>query len=413
MTGDPPEDAALGRSGALRIPLYRRFWQTLLVSLTGTWARLTAIGYLTYELTDSELSLGWISLAASAPVLITSPIAGILLDRVDRARVLFAIQLVNLIATLTVAGLVATGRVTFWHLFVMSLVFGLSIGIDYPARFSIVASIVPKPALQSAIALNQVAYNGSSILGPAAAGWLISGIGVTACFIFSTGAIVPFVIVAASIAFRATRDRAAPAAPRSSGFSELIAGYRYILADRQLRGLFAVSIPVLMLGVSYVTMAPAVARDVLGLDSRGLGLLLTANGAGALIGSYLIATNHSLRRRGPWNLFGVAVFGLALMGFALSTNAWVSGLFVVGLGIANALYGVLNGALVQLATSDEYRGRVTSAYSTIWALTPIGGLQVGFLAGHIGLQSALFLNGALVLLCAGLLWFKSSVRTID
>ena len=394
------------RWGALGLPLYRRFWSTLFLSMNGTWVRTTALGYLAYDLTDSEFSLGLISMAASAPVMISSPIAGILLDRLDRARVLMVIQSVNVIATLAVTLLVAFGRAEFWHLLVISLIFGLSIGIDYPARLSLVPALVPKSMMQSAVALNSVAYSSSGIFGPTLAGWLISGIGITACFAFATGAIVPFVIVCALLVLRPLANTRAVSVHRGSGLSDLIDGYRYILGDAEMRRIFFVVIPPMILGMSYITMAPAIARDVLGLDSRGLGVLLTANGAGALIGSFLVASNRKQRNQDRVVLIGVFGFAIALMLFALSSNVWLSAAFIFGLGLTNSVYGVLNSALVQLATSDEYRGRVTSAYSMLWGLTPIGGLQVGLLAESIGLQTVLFLNGGLILACAIWFWMR-------
>ena len=402
---DAPGDQ-IDRRGALGLPLYRRFWSTLFLSMNGTWVRTTALGYLAYDLTDSEFSLGLISMAASAPVMISSPIAGILLDRLDRARVLMVIQTINVIATLAVTLLVAFGRAEFWHLLVISLIFGLSIGIDYPARLSLVPALVPKSMMQSAVALNSVAYSSSGIFGPTLAGWLISGIGITACFAFATGAIVPFVIVCALLVLRPLANARAVSVQRGSGLSDLIDGYRYILGDAEMRRIFFVVIPPMILGMSYITMAPAIARDVLGLDSRGLGVLLTANGAGALIGSFLVASNRKQRNQDRVVLIGVFGFAIALMLFALSSNVWLSAAFIFGLGLTNSVYGVLNSALVQLATSDEYRGRVTSAYSMLWGLTPIGGLQVGLLAESIGLQTVLFLNGGLILACAIWFWMR-------
>ena len=394
------------RWGALRLPIYRRFWTTLFLSMNGTWVRSTALGYLAYDLTDSEFSLGLISVAAAAPVIISSPIAGLLLDRLDRARVLLIIQFVNVFATLAVTILVASGRAEFWHLIVISLIFGLSIGIDYPARMSLVPALVPKPMLQSAVALNSVAYNSSGMFGPTLAGWLISGVGITACFAFATGAIVPFVIVCVALVVRPLLNARTATVQRGSGLTDLIDGYRYIFADANMRRIFLVVIPPMIFGMAYVTMAPAYARDVLGLDSRGLGILLTFNGAGALIGSFLIASNRRNRDQDRVVLLGIFGFAVALMLFALSSSIWISSAFIFALGLTNAVYGVLNSALVQLATSDEYRGRVTSAYSMMWGLTPIGGLQVGLLAESIGLQTVLFLNGALILVCAIWFWLR-------
>ena len=396
-----------GRFGVLRYPAFRRFWNALFLSLTGTWTRATALGYLAYDLTDSELSLGLIGVAGSAPVIISGPIAGILLDRLDRAKVLFVVQLITVLASLSVTVLVALGRAEFWHLLVISVVFGLSLGVDYPARLSVVPTLVPRSMLQSAVAMSSVAYNSSGIFGPTLAGWLISGIGITACFAFATGAIVPFLIVCGLMVIRPLASTVRTVnARRASGFSELIDGYRYILSDARLRRIFLVVIPPMILGMTYITMAPAIARDVLGLGSRGLGLLLTANGAGALIGSYMVATSRRKLNPDRVVLFGVFAFAISLMLFAASSNPLMSAIFIFALGLTNALYGVLNASLVQMATGDEYRGRVTAAYSMLWGLSPIGGLQVGLLAASIGLQTVLFVNGAAILLFAIWFWLR-------
>ena len=123
---DPTEPTSPQRPpsafAVLRDRNFARYWYTLVLSLTGTWTRATALGYLAYDLTDSELSLGLISVAASAPVMISSPIAGILLDRLDRTRVLVVVQIVNVLATLAVTLLVALGRAEFWHLLVITRV---------------------------------------------------------------------------------------------------------------------------------------------------------------------------------------------------------------------------------------------------------------------------------------------------
>jgi MFS family permease len=272
--------------------------------------------------------------------------------------------------------------------------------------------MVPKSMLQSAVALNSVAYNSSGIFGPTVAGWLISGIGITACFAFATGAIVPFVVMCVILLLRPMLNPRAVSVQRGTGFSELKDGYRYILANEELRRIFLVVVPPMILGMTYVTMAPAIARDVLDLDSRGLGLLLTANGAGALIGSFAVASNRRMKRPDQVVLVGVVAFAVALMLFAATTNVWLSAAFIFGLGLTNAVYGVLNSALVQMVTGDEYRGRVTSAYSMLWGLTPIGGLQVGLLAEPFGLQRVLFLNGTLILAFSLWYWRYTSTSRI-
>jgi MFS family permease len=417
LTGETPPLADVretpegGPLGALKTPLYLRFWSAICLSLTGVWVRITAMGFLVYEITDDELKLGMVSFAQAAPVLITGPIAGALLDRIDRRRVLLVVQVVNVLAMLVVTWLVATDQVAYWHLIVVSIVVGSASGFDWPARMSIVPSLVSRARLQSAVALNSVAFNGSRIIGPSIAGWLIGSVGLAACFGFTAAAFIPFALVVASLgAITVTRKSAQST---SSGLSSLVEGYRYIWRTPRIRGLLSVDIVPLALGMSYFTMAPAIARDVLDLGSRGLGLLLAANGIGALIGTLAVAMLSHVRHRGRIVVVGVGCFAVTLVAFALSTNVAVSFVLILLLGMCTATYATFNDTLVQLNVDNAYRGRVMSVYTMLWGLTPIGGLQVGLLSRSIGVQWALAINGVIIFGYMLFLWFRTPVRHID
>ena len=405
------EVAEGGPLGALKTPLYLRFWSAMCLSLTGVWVRITAMGYLVYEITDDELKLGIISFAQAAPVLITGPIAGALLDRIDRRKILLTVQVVNVFAMILVTWLVASDRVQYWHLVIVAVVVGSASGFDWPSRLSIVPSIVSRARLQSAVALNAAAFNGSRIIGPTIAGILIGAFGLAACFGFTAAAFIPFAIVVASLgAVTAVKARTGP---RPSGFSDLKEGYRYIWRTPRIRGLLSVDIVPLALGMSYFTMAPAIARDVLDLGSRGLGLLLAANGVGALTGTLAVALLSTVRNRGRIVISGVACFAIILVAFALSSNVYLSFVLILCLGLCTSTYATFNDTLVQLSADNEYRGRVMSVYTMLWGLTPIGGLQAGLLSQSIGVQNALAINGGLILCYAVFLWVKTPVRHID
>jgi MFS family permease len=406
------EQSEGGPMGALKTPLYRKFWTAMTLSLTGVWVRITAMGYLVYEITDDEFKLGLISFAQAAPVLITGPIAGALLDRIDRRLVLLGVQVVNIVAMVVVTWLVWSGNVEYWHLVITSIVVGSASGFDWPARLSIVPSLVSRERLQSAVALNAAAFNSSRIIGPTIAGWLIGLFGLAACFGFTAAAFVPFMIVVVGLGV-VTAVKKVQVGTRSSGFADLIEGYKYIWRTPRIRGLLSVDIVPLALGISYFTMAPAIARDVLGMDSRGLGLLLAANGAGALIGTLSVAMLAHVRNRGRLVIGGVACFAIVLVGFALSSSVPLSFALILLLGMSGSTYATFNDTLVQLQVDNEYRGRVMSVYTMLWGLTPIGGLQVGWLSHSIGVQSALAINGAIILAYAVFLWLKTPVKHID
>jgi MFS family permease len=193
----------------------------------------------------------------------------------------------------------------------------------------------------------------------------------------------------------------------------LLAGYRYIWRTPAIRGLLSVDVIPLMFGISYFTLAPAVARDVLGLDESGLGQLLAANGIGHLTGTVLVTARSGVGGRGRIVIAGVAGFALLLILFALSRNALLSMGLILLLGLVVAVYGTINDTLLQTLVDDAYRGRVLAVYSMCWGLTPIGSLEAGFIADYIGVQRALVINGLIILAYAPLLWLFTPLRRID
>ena len=385
------------------------FWSTIILSLTGVWVRITAQGWLVYDLTSDEFLLGLVSFCQAAPVLIASPIAGAILDRVDRRKVLLAVQIVVAGAMFILATLVATGLVQVWHIMLIAVVVGTASGFDWPARLSMVPALVDARQLQSAVALNASAFNASRVIGPVLAGVLIATVGVAMCFYLNVAMYLPFILVLATISV----DRALPKGEvGKSPFQDLLEGYRYIWRTPTIRALLSVDIVPLMFGISYFTLAPAIARDVLGLDSRGLGFLLAANGVGFLIGSLLVAASSGRRGRGRNVVIGVAVYASLIIVFALSSNPYLSAALILFLGLVASLYGTMNDTLLQTNIDDAYRGRVLAVYSMFWGLTPIGALEAGLLATNLGVQTALAINGVIILIYAPLLWRFSPVKSI-
>lgn len=389
------------------------FWSTICLSLTGLWVRITAQGYLVYDLTEDEFLLGLVGFANAAPVLLAAPIAGAVLDRIDRRRVLLTVQSTLVVTGLTLAILVQMGNIQVWHVMLIAIVNGVASGFDWPARLTLMPALVQRRQLKSAVALTAAAFNGSRIIGPAIGGYLIGLVGLAACFYFNAALYVPFVIVLATLSI----DRAVVPPDQVAGikgaYANLLDGYRYIWRTPVIRGLLSVDIIPLMFGVAYFTLAPAVARDVLGLGGQGLGLLLAANGIGALSGTIAVAMMSGARRRGRIVIAGVGCFGVVLIFFALSNNLILSLALILALGLATSTYATFNDTLVQTLVDEEYRGRVLAVYTMLWGLTPIGGLEAGFIARYIGVQGALVVNGLIVLAYVPILLRYTPVRRID
>jgi len=417
-----PNSEPDGQDGALsafRSRPFAWFWPSLVTSLTGVWVRITAQGYLVYDLTDNELLLGLVSFANAAPVLIASPIAGAILDRVDRRRVLQAVQTTQGLAILALAILVATDRIAVWHVLVVAAIMGFASGFDWPARLATIPLLVKPAQLKSAVALTAAAFNGSRIIGPAIGGILAGTIGIAACFFLNAALYLPLILVLAFIPLRAKHADSSRGEPssqsslRAGARGEVAEGYRYIWRTPTIRGLLSVDIVPLAFGVSYFTLAPAVAKDVLDLGETGLGILLACNGVGSLAGTILVALMTGLRHRGKIIVAGVGLFGVTMVGYALSGDVVLSCLLIALLGLIASTYATLNDTLVQTLVDDNYRGRVLSVYSMLWGLTPIGGLIGGAMANAFGVQTALVINGLLVLLYVPILFRFTPVARID
>lgn len=409
----PGDLAPVGGFSALRQPGFARYLATLALSMTGMWVRITAMGYLVYDLTEDPFKLGMVSFVQSAPQVLLSPIAGAYIDRMDRRRLLIGVQTTILLTMIVLTYMIATGTITYGRLLLVAVIIGSMATFDWPARLSLVPKLVPRKHLASAVALNSSVFNGAKVLGPAFGGWLIAAVGMAAAFGYIAVVAVPFIIVL--ITMRHLRSDPRPkgvAAPKP--WHILADGYRYMWRTPDIRAMLSVDIIPIVLGMSYIGMAPAIAADVLHLGAGGLGMMLTFNGVGSLAGTLTVARiSSSARNRGYRILIAILTFSLALIVFGLSSNIVLSFALISVLGFAYAFSSTMNDTLIQLHVDDAYRGRVMSLYSTFWGFSPAGALLAGFLASQIGVQWAVSVNGLLVLAYMPYLWLATPMRTID
>lgn len=398
-----------GGFAAMRDPFFAKYISAFSLSMTGMMVRTTAMGYLVYDLTGDPFKLGLMSFAQVAPEIIFGPVAAATLDRVDRRKLLIAIQIVYIIGMLSLVALVGTDAIQFWQLVVIGAVMGIAASFDWPARLALVPTLVDRPLLQSAVAINAASFNGARVVGPSLGGLLIGVVGVAWCFGLYAVTLIPFI---AMLVVMPQNRRPVVHASETSAWSELLEGYRYIWEHKQIRALLSVDIVPIMLGMSYVTMAPAIAEDVLGMGSEGLGYLLSGNGIGMLAGALLVAKMSGMKRRGLVVTIGVGLFGVALIAFGLSSSIMVSIGLIVIVGLIYGIYSTMNDTLIQTTVDDEFRGRVSATYSMIWGLSPVGGLIAGSLARFVGVQWAVAICGIMVLAYLPYLWLYTPLRHV-
>ncbi|HEX2204126.1 MAG TPA: MFS transporter [Longimicrobium sp.] len=381
-----PAPPAGGAFSALAHRNFRVFYVGQVLSLTGTWMQSTAQGWLVLELTGSSLLLGVVTSVSTLPTLLFTLYAGAVADRADKRRILLRAQMAAAALSLTLAVLTDTGRITYPVLLVLVFLLGTAGAFEVPTRQSFFVDLVGKRDLPNAIALNSSAFNGTRIVGPAVAGWLIGTAGIAACFYANA---VSYVAVIAGL----TMIRLPPFQRPERGASTLEnirEGLAYIRGDRLVRTLVGLIAAMSILALPYAMLLPVFARDVLRVGAPGLGSMLAAGGAGALAGAFWLAAFGARFARGRLILGGSLAFAATLAAFSLSRSLPLSLALLAVAGFTMILNNASVNALLQSAVPNRLRGRVMSVYVFMFiGMAPLGSLQAGALARWIGAPFAL------------------------
>jgi MFS family permease len=388
---------------------FRLFWSAQLVSLSGTWMQSLGQAWLVLELTGSPLRLGLISTLQFGPFLVLSVVAGVVVDRFPKRRLLIATQSALLVQAALLATLVATGRVQYWHVAALALVAGVVNTFDMPARQSFIPDMVGKGDLFNAIALNSAAFNAARVVGPALAGLLIARWGVAAAFALNAATFVAPLTALTALGADGTPR---PGTGRSVG-GEIAEGLLY--ASRAPR---VVLVLALMLGVSlfvfnYNVVVPLLARAVLGQEAHGLGFLMAALGGGALLAAIVLATAGGARPRLAAIVAAATVLSVATATMAFVRDVWVAAAVLFVMGASGIVFMTSCNTTLQLSAPDELRGRMMALYTLVFVgVTPIGSFVVGSIAEHAGVPAAFLVGGLASLACvvAVAVWWTRSGR---
>jgi len=400
-----PADALpiAGRFRSLRHRNFRLFWTGQLVSLIGTWMQSVAQAWLMHRLTDSAFMLGLLGFAQFIPVTAFSIWAGVIVDRVDKRRLLLITQILAFVQAVALAALSATGHAQPWMVLALAFGFGLVNAFDLPVRQSILVEMVGREDLSNAIALNSAAFNVARILGPAFAGVLVSTIGETGCFWLNAASYVA--VIASLLAIRLPGR--VPSSQMTLG--SLQDGIRYAIGTTSIRNLLVLLAICGGFGFQYNTLLPVFARTIFHADARVYGALMSAFGVGSLIAA--LSMTRALDR---WGLRRNLLVGLIGSGVGLALFAWSRWLpltLAMGLlaGYGLILYVASTNTLVQMTTEDRYRGRVMSLYTFMFiGTTPLGALMAGWIAERAGAPVAT--SVCAMFLLGGALWVSARLR---
>jgi MFS family permease len=410
----PSEPAASGagatsdRGGAfraLRHRNYRLYFFGQLTSLAGTWMQSAAQAWLVLKLTNSSMMLGVVSFAQFLPILLVGLFAGVVIDRIDRRRMLLGTQTLLMLSAFVLAALTFTGVVRVEYVIALAAFNGTVGSFDMPGRQSFVVEMVGYDDLANAIALNSMMFNGARMIGPAIAGLLIAWLGTATCF-FLNG--VSFLAVIWSL-WQMTIP------PREISFSEarmlaqLREGLAYVWRHRPIFWQMVLAAVSNGFGYQYLVLVPIFAQNVLHGGASTYGFLVAIQGLGSVLGAATLArrvTSTGIRNN---LIVGLFASGLGIMIFGFS--AWLPLSLVmqmlIGAGLTN--FRASNNTLVQLFVDNDLRGRVMSTYQlAAVGMMPFGALAVGFLGHKLGPQDTVSICGTVIIVAGVVLvtWLK-------
>lgn len=395
----PPAVTGLRSIGrALRHRNYRLFFSGQSLSLIGTWLTRIATSWLIYRLTGSALLLGVLGFAGQIPTFLLSPLAGVLVDRWNRHRVLVVTQVLAMVQSGLLAALALAGVIQVWHVVALSVFQGVINAFDMPARQALVVEMVEDRAdLPNAIALNSSMVNAARLIGPSAAGVLIAGVGEGYCFLIDA---LSYLFVIASLVMMRIPDR--EVAGRSSRvLADFKEGFVYVAGSTPIRSVLILLAVVSLLGTPYTVLLPVIAKEVLGGGASTLGILTAASGLGALSGALYLASRSTVLGLGRVIVGSAAVFGLGLVAFSRAGTLWLALplMFVTGGGMM--LQMAASNTILQTIVDEDKRGRMMSLFNmAFFGTVPFGSLIAGVLAARIGAENTILVGGALCALAA-------------
>lgn len=386
------------RSQTFRALRHRNFQLYLggqIVSLAGTWMQTVALGWLVYQLSRSEEMLGFVGFAAAIPVLIISPWAGVIVDRVNQRKLLIATQSAALVLAFVLSALTFANIVQVWQVIVLAAALGVVNAFDGPARQAFVVEMVGLEDMPNAIALNSMAFNSARVIGPAMGGILLATVGAAWCFFFNG---LSFLAVIVSLLIMQVPHRRQHETSKSP-WDQLKSGVLYASRQPDLRALLLLALFFSMFGISYSTVLPAFVEVLLGGGAAGFGLLTSAMGVGAVTGAFLVAAYGDRGHRGRWLLVAAFTFPVLLALFAFSRSMPVALALCFLLGVGFMLEFTVINTLLQTRVAGHMRGRVMALYTlTFFGFAPFGNLLVGWLAENSGLTPALVVMAVITMI---------------
>jgi MFS family permease len=409
---EPPLPTRGGRAAfsSLRNQQFRWLYASNIAFFFAMNGQMIVRSYIAFKLTGSAFSLGLINLAVAVPMLIISPIGGVIADRVERRQLIIGGQIILVLNELVVLVLIITGTLAFWHLMAVAFLMGGVFPFIMPARSAIVANIVGRQGMSNAMALSMGGMNAARVVAPALAGFLIYLVGVRSTYAVA----VAMYLVALFAMLRVHTSQPQPRLVKTTMYADIIQGMKYVRDEPTVRVIMLIGMLPILLAMPFQALLVVFAEDVWNVGSRGLGVLQAAAGLGGLAGAFYIAWSGDTKRKLRLMMLSLMCFGFGLLAFALSPMFLIGLLFVFVADIFASIFQTTNNTVIQVLIPDEVRGRVMSLMMMTFGLTPLGTVPISLLADAFGAPIAVAAASvAMMLIGVAFYLLSASFRNLD
>ena len=380
-------------------PAYRALWIGQIISLMGTQMRYVAVAYQVFVITDSTVAVGLIGLAEVIPLVIFSILGGAIADRRDRRQLIAWSQVLSLLTASALAFVSFGESPSLFWIYGLTAVASAVNGIDRPARSAMVPQLIPPGTLSAAMALRQVVFQITQIVGPALAGLLLAQVEIG--WVYAIDAIT---YVAAMIALHWVPSTPITAGGDESSMQSIKEGLRFAVRTPVLLSIFSIDLVAMIFGMPRAVF-PELATETFDVGPEGLGILYAAISAGALIGALTTGWVKRVRRQGRAVLIAVTIWGLTITLAGLSLwSFWLTLVFLALAGAADVISAVFRGTMLQEVTPDELRGRISAVQIMVVTGGPrVGDIEAGLVAGAFGAPASVVIGGVACLVGTGMI----------
>lgn len=385
---------------------YRIYISGQSLSLIGTFMQQLAMSWMIFKLTNSPMWLGIAGFCAQIPTFIFGLFAGIIVDHVDRHKLLMWTQGLAAAQAFTLAALTLTGNVTLVHLLFLEFFLGTINAFDMTTRQAFVVQLIEdKKHLPNAIAINSSIMNLSRLIGPAIGGALISVVGEGICFLING---ISYISVLTALYFMKVKSYIPPKFNPKDIFKELNVGFETIFKNPHNKSIILFLVTLSFFGFPYTAFFPAMAQSAPKADATALGLISSFVGIGSLVSALYLSGKRGLPTLAKTVGISGIIFSLTLIILSRVENFSLVLMCVFITGMTLIMQLASCNTMIQSTVDDNKRGRVMSFFNvSLLGIAPIGSLVMGFMAEHLTLKNAILINGCICLIFA-ILFYKRS-----